>query len=86
MSFRWQSFVSIASVWGIKKRAVMRLENSVANIVKQEQEPEARVYSMIRLSNDMIVKHTECVTWTVVWTWIVIRGVNGRGRKRRSGY
>jgi hypothetical protein len=63
MSFRWQSFVSIASVWGIKKRAVMRLENSVANIVKQEQEPEARVYSMMRISRNTIVNNTECATW-----------------------
>jgi hypothetical protein len=41
----------------------MRLENSVANIVKQEQEPEARVYSMMRISRNTIVNNTECATW-----------------------
>jgi hypothetical protein len=67
----------------------MRLKNSVANFVKQEQGPEARVYSILRLSRNMIVNNTECITWqqtsirsmTAVWIWIVFCGVMGVAEK-----
>jgi hypothetical protein len=63
MSFRWQSFVSIASVRGIKKRVGMQPEDSVAKFTKEKQKTEARSYSMMRLSRNMIVNHAERITW-----------------------